>query len=153
MSNSLNKVTLIGNLGQDPEIRTTKEGKEIAAFSIATTESWKDRSTGEKNEKTEWHKVVIFNEGLVGVIKEYVKKGSKIYLEGSLQTRKWTDNNGQEKYTTEVVLQGFSSHFIILDNKRSSDYPSTSEPRKSGTNNFKSNNFISNDDIDDEIPF
>ena len=156
MAYSLNKVSLIGNLGRDPEIRSTKDGKEIASLSIATSESWKDRATGEKNEKTEWHRVTVFNEGLVGVIKEHVKKGTKVYLEGSLQTRKWTDTAGQEKYTTEVVLQNFNSNFIILDGKGSSDYSQdgaaqdkfSETPKKNNFSNFNNNN-----DLDDEIPF
>ncbi len=102
---SLNKVTLIGFVGQDPEIRATQYGREIASFSLATTESWKDKSSGERKEKTEWHKIVVFSQGLTGIIKNYVKKGSKLYIEGSLVTRKWTDKNGVEKYTTEIVLQ------------------------------------------------
>lgn len=118
MAGSVNKVILVGNLGRDPEIRTTQDGREIANFSIATSESWKDRNTGERKEKTEWHRVVIFNEALVNVVKNYVKKGSKLYLEGSLQTRKWTDKDGHEKYTTEVVLQGFNAVLTMLDSKR-----------------------------------
>jgi single-strand DNA-binding protein len=157
MAYSLNKVSLIGNLGRDPEIRSTKEGKEIATLNIATSDSWKDRATGEKNEKTEWHRVVIFNEGLVGVIKEHVKKGTKIYLEGSLQTRKWTDASGQEKYTTEVVLQNFNSNFIILDSKgSSSDYSSDSSDKFSSSPSSRNNNstsFNNDDGLDDEIPF
>ena len=109
MSGSLNKVILIGNLGNDPEIRSTNDGREIANFSLATGESQKDKVTGEKKEKTEWHRIVCFNEGLVKVIKEYVKKGTKLYIEGQLQTRKWLDNANQEKYTTEIVLQGYNA--------------------------------------------
>ena len=120
MAGSINKVTLIGNLGADPEIRSTQDGCEIANLSIATTESWKDKNTGERRDKTEWHRVVIFNEGLVRVVKDYVKKGSKVYLEGSLQTRKWQDNNGQDKYTTEVVLQGYNGNLTMLDSKNAS---------------------------------
>ena len=108
MAGSLNKVTLIGNLGKDPEIRTTNDGRELANFSLATSESWKDKVTGEKKDKTEWHRVVVFNEGLVRVIKSYVKKGSKLYIEGQLQTRKWVDNENQERYTTEIVLQNYN---------------------------------------------
>ncbi|CAN0584821.1 unnamed protein product, partial [Ectocarpus sp. 12 AP-2014] len=114
MSGSLNKVTLIGNLGRDPEIRTTNDGKEIANFSLATSENWKDKATGEKKDKTEWHRIVCFNEGLVKIIKEYVKKGTKLYIEGQLQTRKWLDNVNQERYTTEVVLQGYNAHLVLL---------------------------------------
>ena len=109
---SINKVILVGNVGQDPEVRSTSDGREIANFSMATTESWKDKVTGEKKDKTEWHRVVIFSQGLVGVVKNYVKKGSKLYIEGQLQTRKWTDNSGVERYTTEVVLQNFNSCLI-----------------------------------------
>lgn len=115
---SLNKVTLIGNLGKDPELSATQDGREIAAFSLATTESWKDKNTGEKQVKTEWHKIVIFSQGLVGVIKNYVKKGSKLYIEGQLQTRKWTDKEGKEKYTTEIILQNYNSKLIMLDSKK-----------------------------------
>ena len=156
MAYSLNKVLLIGNLGRDPEIRNSKEGKEIASLSIATSESWKDRSTGEKNEKTEWHRVTVFNEGLVGVIKEHVKKGTKVYLEGSLQTRKWTDNSGQEKYTTEIVLQNFNSNFIILDGKGHSEYSQDGFSQDKFSDSSKKNNFSNfnnNNDLDDEIPF
>ena len=117
---SINKVILIGNLGQDPEIRSTQDGGEIASFSMATSESWKDKS-GEKKEKTEWHRVVIYSAGLVGIVKNYVEKGSKLYIEGSLQTRKWTDKNGVEKYTTEIVLQNFNSTLQILNQVKSED--------------------------------
>lgn len=110
----LNKVTLIGNLGQDPEIRQASDGREIANFSLATTERWKDKNTGERREKTEWHRIVIFSQGLVSVVKNYVKKGSKLYIEGQLQTRKWTDNNGVDRYITEVVLQNFNSNLQLL---------------------------------------
>lgn len=119
MSGSLNKVCLIGNLGSDPEIRRTNDGKPIANLSIATSDSWKDKSTGEKREKTEWHRVVIFNEGLCGVAEKYLRKGSKVYIEGSLQTRKWQDKeSGKDRYSTEVVLQGFGSTLLMLDSKR-----------------------------------
>lgn len=115
MAGSVNKVILVGNLGRDPEIRSTQDGREIANIAIATSESWKDRNTGERKEKTEWHRVVIFSEGLVNVVKNYLKKGAKVYVEGQLQTRKWTDKDGQEKYSTEVVLQGFNSVLTMLD--------------------------------------
>ena len=149
MAGSLNKVTLIGNLGKDPEIRSTNDGRELANFSIATTESWKDKVTGEKKEKTEWHKIVVFSEGLVRVIKSYVKKGSKLYIEGQLQTRKWTDNEGHERYTTEVVLQNYNSNLLLLDSRSDSSFG-----EESSHNNQRSNipNF-DNSDIDDEIPF
>jgi len=111
----LNKVILIGNIGQDPDIRQTSDGREIANISLATTERWKDKNTGERKEKTEWHRIVIFTQGLVSVVKNYVKKGAKLYIEGQLQTRKWTDDNGVDKYTTEVVLQNFNSNLQILN--------------------------------------
>lgn len=117
MAGSVNKVILVGNLGRDPEIRRTQDGKAIANFSIATSESWRDRNSGERREKTEWHRIVCFNEGLNKVIEQYVKKGSKVYIEGQLQTRKWTDNAGVEKYSTEVVLQGFNSTLQMLDSR------------------------------------
>ena len=117
MAGSVNKVILVGNLGADPEIRRTQDGRPIANLSIATSESWRDRNTGERREKTEWHRVVIFNEGLCKIVEQYLKKGSKIYLEGALQTRKWTDNNGQDRYSTEVVLQGFNSTLTMLDGR------------------------------------
>ena len=115
MAGSLNKVMLIGNLGKDPEVRTFANGGKVCNFSIATSESWKDRNTGERQEKTEWHNVAIFNEGLAGVAERYLKKGSKVYVEGQLQTRKWTDQNGQDRYTTEVVLRGPNSVMTMLD--------------------------------------
>lgn len=135
---SLNKVTLIGNVGKDPEIRTTADGKEIANLTIATSESWKDKTTGEKKEKTEWHRVVVFNEGLTKVVKNYVKKGSKLYIEGSLQTRKWQGNDGKENYTTEIVIQGFSYTLKLLS---------------ANNNQSNSNQLDLSNDLDDEIPF
>lgn len=125
MAGSLNKAIIIGNLGKDPEIRTTQDGREIASLSVATSESWKDKGTGERREKTEWHRVVIFSEGLVRVAADYLRKGSKVYLEGQIQTRKWTDQSGQDKYSTEIVLQGFNATLVLLDGKDSS---STSQP-------------------------
>ncbi|WP_341756719.1 MULTISPECIES: single-stranded DNA-binding protein [unclassified Candidatus Tisiphia] len=147
MAGSLNKAILIGNLGRDPEIRHTADGKEIASFSVATSETWKDRATGEKKEKTEWHRVVIFNEGLVSVVKNYAKKGTKVYLEGNLQTRKWVDNLGHEKYTTEIVLQNFNSQFILLDSKGGGTQALDSVSPKNIVTNFD------HSDLDDEIPF
>ena len=117
MAGSINKVILVGNLGNDPEIRQTQDGRELAHLSIATSETWKDRNTGERREKTEWHRVVCFNEGLVNVIKNYLRKGSKVYIEGQLQTRKWTDQSGQDRYTTEVVLQGYNGNLTMLDSR------------------------------------
>ena len=117
MAGSVNKVILVGNLGRDPEIRRTQDGRPIANLSVATSESWRDKTTGERKEKTEWHRVVIFNEGLCKIVEQYLKKGSKIYLEGQLQTRKYTDKDGVEKYSTEVVLQGFNSSLTMLDTR------------------------------------
>jgi len=148
MSGSLNKVMLIGRLGQDPEVRSTQDGRSLCTFSIATSESWNDKNTGEKREKTEWHRIVVFNEGLVNIIHQYVKKGSNVFIEGQLQTRKWEDKDGIEKYTTEVVLQGFNSTFKMLDGRNTNSIE----------NNFDQNNSISDSgnfdaDIDDDIPF
>jgi single-strand DNA-binding protein len=147
MANSLNKVVLIGNLGRDPEFRSTNNGKEIATFTMATSDSWKDRLTGEKKEKIEWHRVVVFNEGLVKIIKNYLKKGNKIYLEGSLQTRKWVDNSGQEKYSTEIVLQNFNANLILLDSKSSGENLPESRQVTDVNNDFDYS------ELDDNIPF
>ena len=117
MAGSVNKVILVGNLGRDPEIRSTQDGTKVANLSVATSENWRDKSSGERREKTEWHRVVIFNERLVDVAERFLKKGSKIYIEGQLQTRKWTDQSGAEKYTTEVVLQRFRGELTMLDGK------------------------------------
>lgn len=142
---SLNRVTLIGNLGKDPEIRTTQDGQEIASFSLATSESWKDK-TGEKKEKVQWHSIVVFSRGLVNIIKNYVKKGSKLYIEGQLQTRKYTDNNGVDKYITEIVLQNYNSNLIMLNSKNDGEvvYKSTLTQKESEE---KEQTF------DDKIPF
>jgi len=118
MAGSVNKVILVGNLGRDPEIRSTNDGTRIANLALATSENWRDRNSGERKERTEWHRVVIFNERLVEVVEKYVKKGSKLYIEGALQTRKWTDNQGQERYSTEVVLQRFRGELTMLDGAR-----------------------------------
>lgn len=117
MAGSVNKVILIGNVGKDPEMRRTQSGTPIANLSIATSETWRDKSSGERKEKTEWHRVVIFNEGICKVVEQYVKKGAKVYIEGALQTRKWTDKDGVEKYSTEIVLQGFNSQLTMLDGR------------------------------------
>ena len=117
MAGSVNKVILVGNLGADPEIRRTQDGRPIANLSVATSESWRDRNSGERREKTEWHRVVIFSEGLCKVAENYLRKGSKVYIEGQLQTRKWQDQNGQDKYSTEIVLQGFNSTLTMLDGR------------------------------------
>ena len=117
MSGSLNKVMLIGNLGRDPEIRHTQDGRPIANLRIATTDTWRDRNSGERKERTEWHNVVIFSEGLCRVVEQYLRKGSKVYVEGSLQTRKWQDQSGQDRYTTEVVIQNFGGTLTMLDGR------------------------------------
>lgn len=122
MSGSLNKVMLIGNCGADPEIRRTQDGRPIANLRIATSETWRDKHTGERKEKTDWHQVVVFNEALCKVIEQYVKKGAKLYIEGALQTRKWQDNNGNDRYSTEVVLQGFNATLTMLDKQGGSGY-------------------------------
>lgn len=157
MAGSVNKVILVGNLGRDPEIRSTQDGREIANLAIATSESWKDRSTGERKEKTEWHRVVIFSDGLVNVVKNYLKKGAKVYIEGQLQTRKWTDKDGQEKYSTEVVLQGFNSVLTMLDGNKGGG---SSENAGSGNYNQSYSQPSSGSGqkapaelMDDEIPF
>ena len=142
---TINKVIIIGNLGQDPEIRKTQDGREIANFSIATSEKWFDKSTGEKKEKTEWHKISVFSQGLVDIIKQYVKKGSKLYIEGALQTRKWKDGNGIEKYSTEIVLQNFNSTLQILN---------SSEKEIDKHSIEKGNGYAHQaEDFNDEIPF
>ncbi len=117
MAGSVNKVILVGNLGRDPEIRRTQDGRPIANLNIATSESWRDRNTGERREKTEWHRVVIFNEGLCKLVEQYLRKGAKVYIEGQLQTRKWQDQQGQDRYSTEVVLQGFNASLTMLDGR------------------------------------
>src|ERR1700758_4033140 len=123
MAGSVNKVILIGNLGKDPEIRSLNSGDRVANLTVATSETWRDRQSGERKEKTEWHRVVIFNDNLVKVAESYLKKGSKVYLEGSLQTRKWTDNSGVERYTTEIVLQRFRGELTMLDGARGAGGP------------------------------
>ena len=153
MAGSLNKVLLIGRLGADPEIKQMVNGKNVARLSIATSQSWKDKNSGERKEKTEWHRVVIFNEGLVNVVQQYLKKGANVYVEGQLTTRKWKDEaSGQDKYSTEIVLQGYNSSLTMLDGKTKSneDNNLVSENKSSlpsGTNNQENN------DLDDEIPF
>jgi len=117
MAGSVNKVILVGNLGRDPEIRSTQDGTRIANLSVATSESWRDKASGERKERTEWHRVVIFNDKLVEIVEKYLKKGAKVYLEGALQTRKWTDNSGQERYSTEVVLQRYRGELTMLDGR------------------------------------
>jgi single-strand DNA-binding protein len=171
MAGSVNKVILVGNLGRDPEIRSMQSGEEIAQLSLATSETWKDKASGERKERTEWHRVVIFNENLVKVAKSYLKKGSKVYIEGSLQTRKWTDKDGAEKYTTEVVLQRFRGELTMLDGREGGgggggsyggggdDYGSSGGPGgSSGGGGGRSSgggggSAPRRDDMDDEIPF
>jgi single-strand DNA-binding protein len=168
MAGSVNKVILVGNVGADPEIRRTQDGRPIANIRLATSETWRDKNTGERKEKTEWHRVVIFNEGLCKVVEQYVKKGAKLYLEGALQTRKWQDQQGQDRYSTEVVLQGFNSVLTMLDRAggggsggdfgtdNGSDFGSSGtggggggrgrQPAMAGGGGRR-------DDMDDEIPF
>lgn len=161
MAGSVNKVILIGNLGADPEIKRTQDGRPIANLRIATSETWRDRTSGERKEKTEWHRVVIFSEGLCKVAEQYLRKGSKVYIEGQLQTRKWTDQSGVEKYSTEVVLQNFNSNLTMLDGRNSggggnfgsddssggfgSGSPSVAAPRRAAAGHRS--------DMDDDIPF
>jgi len=165
MSGSVNKVILVGNLGADPEIRRTQDGRPIANLRVATTESWRDRNTGERRERTEWHRVVIFSEGLCKVAEQYLRKGAKVYIEGQLQTRKWQDQSGQDKYSTEVVLQGFNSTLTMLDGRSGggggggSDFGGSS----SGGGDFGSSGPMGggggggggsvSSDMDDDIPF
>ena len=152
MSGSLNKVQLIGRLGADPEIKQMVNGKNVARLSVATSQSWKDKSTGERKEKTEWHRVVIFNEGLVNVVQQYLKKGANVYLEGQLTTRKWRDEkSGQDKYSTEIVLQGYNSSLTMLDGKNKSNNSNETSKIKSALPNDEMSQVTS--DLDDEIPF
>ena len=152
MSGSLNKVQLIGRLGADPEIKQMVNGKNVARLSIATSQSWKDKSTGERKEKTEWHRVVIFNEGLVNVVQQYVKKGAQVYIEGQLTTRKWKDEkSGLDRYSTEVVLQGFNSTFKILSSK--SNQIENSQDNSPGKSSLPNDEITQSNDLDDEIPF
>ena len=151
MAGSLNKVQLIGRLGADPEIKQMVNGKSVARISLATSQSWKDRNTGEKKEKTEWHRIVVFNEGLVNVVQQYLKKGAQVYIEGQLSTRKWKDEQtGQDKYSTEIVLQGYNSSLTMLGGSNSSNVASSSNNKN---NDFDQSNPPINNDLDDEIPF
>ncbi|KRQ03387.1 MULTISPECIES: single-stranded DNA-binding protein [Bradyrhizobium] len=165
MAGSVNKVILVGNLGKDPEIRRTQDGRPIANLSIATSETWRDKNTGERKEKTEWHRVVIFSEPLCKIVEQYLKKGAKVYIEGALQTRKYTDQSGVEKYSTEVVLQGFNSTLTMLDGRGGgggggsfgdegggdfgSSGPVSSAPRRP----VAAGGGGRNNDMDDDIPF
>ena len=153
MAGSLNKVLLIGRLGADPEIKQMVNGKNVARLSLATSQSWKDKSTGERKEKTEWHRVVIFNEGLVNVVQQYLKKGASVYIEGQLSTRKWKDEStGQDKYSTEIVLQGYNSSLTMLDTRNKSDNSNLVSEKKSALPNDDKTS-QKTDDLDDEIPF
>ena len=165
---SVNKVILLGNLGKDPEIRTMNNGNEVALFSLATSESWKDKQSGERKEKTEWHRIVCYSKGLIGIIKQYVHKGSKLYIEGTLQTRKWTDKQGVEKYTTEIIMQGYNCTLQMLDSRNSSgsnsgrsynqggsssnSYNKSSNSTSSSSSQSDGGEFI-DEKIDDDIPF
>ncbi|MDJ0920812.1 MAG: single-stranded DNA-binding protein [Henriciella sp.] len=158
MAGSVNKVILVGNVGQDPEVRQFQNGGQVCSFSLATSENWKDKNTGERREKTEWHRISIFNEGLVRVVQNYVKKGSKLYIEGQLETRKWQDQNGQDRYTTEVVLRGYGSNLTMLDGR--GDGAGAGGGRQAGYNQGSggprqmegpAQDF--SQDFDDEIPF
>ena len=154
MAGSVNKVLLIGNLGGDPEIRRTQDGKPVVNLSIATSETWRDKNTGERKEKTEWHRVVIWNEGLCKIAEQYLAKGSKVYIEGALQTRKWQDKDGQDKYSTEVVLNGYGGSLTMLDkpgdrSEESNDYAEATgraPPRRVPAGGR-------NDDMNDDVPF
>jgi len=152
VAGSVNKVILVGNLGRDPEVRSTQDGLKIVNLSLATSESWRDKNSGERREKTEWHRVVIFNERLAEVAEKFLKKGSKIYVEGSLQTRKWTDQSGQERYSTEVVLQRFRGELTMLDGKGGGGGgvadPGDSFPEPAGAGRGGGGG-----DLDDDIPF
>ncbi len=162
MAGSVNKVILVGNLGADPEIKRTQDGRPIANLSVATSETWRDRNTGERKEKTEWHRVVIFSEGLCKIAEQYLKKGSKVYLEGQLQTRKWQDKDGKDRYSTEVVLQNFNSTLTMLDGKSGGgssfgadegggDFGSSGPSRSSPPRRVAAGG--GRDDMNDDIPF
>jgi single-strand DNA-binding protein len=161
MAGSVNKVILVGNLGADPEIRTLPSGSKVANLSVATSESWRDKNTGERKEKTEWHRVAIFSEGLVRVAEQYLRKGSKVYLEGSIQTRKWQDQSGQDKYSTEVVLQGFNSTLTMLDGRGDGDSagggfsgpPERSSRSEGGGGRRPQSAPAFESSVDDDIPF
>lgn len=154
---SLNKVQLIGNLGKDPEVRHTQDGRAIVNFSLATTESWRDKSTGERKEKTEWHTIVIFNEGLAKVAEQYLKKGSSVYVEGQLQTRKWVDKNGDDRYSTEVVLQNFRGELVMLGDRSGGrdDREERSTQRTASRTASKpaQRRTTVDEDLNDEVPF
>jgi len=158
MAGSVNKVILVGNLGRDPEVRQTQDGKPIVNLSVATSENWRDRSTGERRERTEWHRVVIFNERLADVAQKFLRKGSKVYLEGQLQTRKWQDQSGQDRYSTEVVLGQFRGELTMLDSRGEGgggggDYGGMGGQSGGDTGGFSQEPATGGADLDDEIPF
>ena len=158
MVGSVNKVILLGNLGRDPEIRSLQSGSKMASFSLATSKRWKDKSTQEQKDKTSWHNIVIFGDGLVNIVEKYVKKGSKVYVEGELNTRKWQDQDGNDRYTTEVVLQGYNCNLTLLDSKGTSNFQQDSVEKQSNIDdNNKTNDKLSNNQesevLDDDIPF
>ena len=158
MVGSVNKVILLGNLGRDPEIRSMQSGSKMASFSIATSKRWKDKNTQEQRDKTSWHNIVVFGDGLVDIVEKYVKKGSKIFVEGELQTRKWQDSDGNDRYTTEVVLQGYNSNLTLLDSRNSNnnnEIPSDQSPQISDTHDSKENHSSNTDSStnEDDIPF
>ena len=149
MAGSVNKVILLGNLGQDPDIRTMQSGKKVATMSLATSDSWKDKDTGEKKEKTEWHRIVVFNEGLVNVVQQYLKKGAQIYVEGQLNTRKWKDEqSGQDKNSTEVVIQGYNSSLVMLGGGNQNSISTQDSKQK-----FDDSSQVVQNELDDDIPF
>jgi len=153
MAGSVNKVILVGNVGKDPEVRRTQDGRAIVNLSIATSETWRDKASGERKEKTEWHRVVIFSEPLCKVAEQYVKKGSKLYVEGALQTRKWTDKDGVEKYSTEVVLNGFNSVLTMLDGRADSETERKNDMRADHAKSRGGTVTKTAESMDDEIPF
>ena len=156
MVGSVNKVILLGNLGRDPEIRSMQSGSKMAAFSIATSKRWKDRNTSEQKEKTSWHNIVVFGDGLVDIVEKYVKKGSKIYIEGELQTRKWQDQEGKDRYTTEVVLQGYNSNLTLLGSRNQSDSlenQSSSMDNNSISDDSFGDTATDSSNLDEDIPF
>ena len=153
MVGSVNKVILLGNLGRDPEIRSMQSGSKMASFSIATSKRWKDRNTQEQKEKTSWHNIVVFGDGLVNIVEKYVKKGSKIYVEGELQTRKWQDQDGNDKYTTEVILQGYNSNLTLLDSRNNTNQSSEITKESSITDESTESQTSDSEDPEEDIPF
>lgn len=153
MAGTVNKVILVGNLGRDPEVRTTQNGEKVVNLSVATSETWKDRNSGERRERTEWHRVVIFNDRLADVAERFLSKGSKVFIEGQLQTRKWTDNSGQERYTTEVVLGRFRGELQILDSRGGGGSEAGESESSAEVGGGGRSSHVPRDDLDDEIPF